>query len=129
MNNNRNCSEQDNVVNLGALESVPLLSINHKRQECGTLYNKCSNEMAIFGGNVVGYSGYKSPGNLMEIYDFHKNVWIDLPWKAHTMHSKYLCVRSIGGKCIFVHEYGKQTQSDHQNKTRNHYYCNVNRLI
>ena len=91
-------------------------SVNHERMKCGSLYNKYSNEMIIFGGKGKNLSDLPSdlrllnqkkkkemgPGHIMEIYDFHKNIWFDIPWRTKDKYSYYPCIWTIGSKCIFV---------------------------
>ena len=101
------------LFNLETYKSVALKTLNHARMEC-TFCNEYSKEMIVFGGHdKLPYEGRgvgadcdaneeDNPGNIMEIYDFHKNIWIDLPWKTKEIYSRYPCIWIIGSKCIFV---------------------------
>eukprot|EP01084_Bolivina_argentea_P154120 268693_1 len=80
--------------------------LNYPRLECGSYYNPYSNEIIVFGGHdrFDSENSHKNDTiyHSMEIYDFHKNVWIDLPDRTNKKYYQYPCIWTVGGKCIFV---------------------------
>eukprot|EP01084_Bolivina_argentea_P120614 213807_1 len=112
-----NCVELFDLENNN--DNVTIKNLKYKRIQCGSYYNKYSNEMIAFGGNNDfspdgRIQTYLKPGSLtmntinndisnsMEIYDFHKNIWIQVPYLSNKSYTKYPCIWTVGNKCIFV---------------------------
>eukprot|EP01084_Bolivina_argentea_P076606 138850_1 len=112
-----------NVVELFDLktnEAIVMQSMNISRAQCGSFYNKYSNDIVVFGGNKNAQRTdmwQYGISNTMEIYDFHKNVWFNYPYKSNKYYAKYPCIWNVGSKCIFVAQFGmnKKVHTRHNN--------------
>eukprot|EP01084_Bolivina_argentea_P194209 333180_1 len=89
------------LYDLNGKDSVPIKNLNHARMECGSYYNSYQKEIIVFGGSGR-FDNDSSVSNSMEIYDFHKNIWIDVPYYTRGKYKKYPCIWTVGSKCIFV---------------------------
>eukprot|EP01084_Bolivina_argentea_P109234 195225_1 len=105
------------LFDLNSNKSVLIKHLNYARVECGSYYNSYSNEIIVFGGNN-GYD-FSPMGGIphrvwenshhnnyisrsMEIYDFHKNVWTEVPYLSNFTYDKYPCIWTMGAQCICV---------------------------
>eukprot|EP01084_Bolivina_argentea_P136314 240074_1 len=89
------------VYNLDRDESVAINNLHHRRRQCGSYYNEYTQELIVFGGNK-GVVSVSPVSRSMEIYDFHKNVWFDIPYSSKNVYDKYPCIWTVGSRCIFV---------------------------
>ena len=91
------------LFNLETRKTQILKGMNHARMECGSVWNKYSNEIIVFGGREgSSMMNLNGASTRMEIYDIHKNVWYDINNKTSADYPKYPCIGTIGSKCIFV---------------------------
>eukprot|EP01083_Nonionella_stella_P175124 608939_1 len=105
--------------------NISINSMNYARVQCGSFYNDISNQLIVFGGSrgfkthvysqlvrSVDPSHHIPDDNAsrsMEIYDFHKNKWFDVPYKSNNKYEEYPCIWTIGSQCVFVSQINNQT--------------------
>ena len=99
---NKKILDSVELYNLETGEVMEVQHMNHERWQCCSYYSRYSNEIIVCGGSNDHQWCNPKVVDKMEIYDCHKNIWRDIPWKMTGEDCFYPCIWTVGSKCIFV---------------------------